>query len=244
MANAAGELNKQVTISRLERKIVIPTQTTDFVIAWLQHACLPDSVYPRNIINSLYFDTPELDSYYECLNGDFYKNKVRIRWYDHPAAGRDITAYLEVKSKRGFYSSKQRTQIKIPAQVISRDGINSSFLRQELDRSLPGLGYCPVKPMLPLIIVTYRRYRFRDRYSGMSLSCDLGITSQAVSGRINAHLEKRELKVAVLEIKGDSMEVPGALKGLDNLGLRWSGFSKYARCLESHLEKPDYTGET
>ena len=98
-------------MSRFEQKLVVPMQSVGFVISLLQHTCIADPVYPLNTINSLYLDTPELDSYYECLNGDTYKKKVRIRWYDQPDPNQDIPAYIELKSKRGAITEKHRKQL-------------------------------------------------------------------------------------------------------------------------------------
>ena len=239
------ELTKQTTqttMSRFEQKLVVPPRFAGFVVAWLQHTCIADPVYPLNIITSLYLDTPELDSYNECLNGDIYKNKVRIRWYDQPTAGEDVLAYIELKSKRGFNTVKRRKQVKVPASVLGKGKIAGTVIQSEMERALPELGYIPRKQLRPLIIISYRRYRFRDQLSGVSLTYDLEIASWMVE-RSNAIWAPRlELQTTVLEIKGGTMALPPILHGLRSLNLRWSAFSKYAKCLESHLEPPGSTG--
>ena len=232
----------QTTMSRFEQKLVIPPQFAGFVVAWLQHTCVADPVYPLNTINSLYLDTPELDSYYECLNGDPYKNKVRIRWYDQPAADQDIPAYIELKSKRGANTAKQRKQVKIPSEFLNEGKIAGTIIQSELEKTLPELGYMPHKYLRPLIIISYRRYRFREPLSGVSLTYDLEIASWMVEKSIAILAPRLELQTTVLEIKGGTMALPSALLGLRNINLRWSAFSKYARCLESHLEQPGSIG--
>jgi len=242
MTQELGELKAQTTMSRFEQKLVIPPRFAGFVVAWLHHTCVADPVYPLNLITSLYLDTPELDSYYECLNGDIYKNKVRVRWYDQPAVDRDVPVYIELKSKRGFHTVKQRRQVKVPDSALGEGKIAGIVNQVEMKTILPELGYIPRKQLRPLIVISYRRYRFREPLSGVSLTYDLEIASWMVEQSIAIWAPRLELQTTVLEIKGGTMALPSSLRGLRSIDLRWSAFSKYAKCLESHLEQPGSIG--
>lgn len=59
----------------------------------------PSHIYQ---VNSLYFDTPELVSYNQKVNGDQYKFKLRLRDY-----GTEVK-FLELKLKEGLSGSKVR----------------------------------------------------------------------------------------------------------------------------------------
>ncbi len=242
MTQTLEQLQTETAISRFEQKLVIPPQFAGFVVAWLRHACVADPVYPLNLITSLYFDTPELDSYYECLNGDIYKNKVRIRWYDQPAADQDVSAYIELKSKRGFNTVKRRKQVKVPGAAFGESKVTGIVSQFELERALQELGYVPRKQFHPLIVISYRRYRFRERQSGMSLTYDLGIASTMAERSIAIWAPRLELQTTVLELKGGTMALPPVLRGLQSIAPRWSAFSKYAKCMESHLQQPGSIG--
>lgn len=242
MTQGLVERQAETAMSRLERKLVIPPQFAGFVVAWLHHACVADPVYPLNLITSLYFDTPELDSYYECLNGDIYKNKVRVRWYDRPAVDQDVPAYIELKSKRGFNTVKRRKQVKVPGSALGEGKVAGIVSQSELERALQELGYVPGKQLRPLIVISYRRYRFRERQSGMSLTYDLGIASWMVERSIAIWAPRLELQTTVLELKGGTMALPPIFRGLQSIAPRWSAFSKYAKCVESHLQQPGSVG--
>jgi hypothetical protein len=242
MAQTAVESIPTVTMSRLERKIVISPRFAGYVIAWLQHTCLPDPVYPRNLVNSLYLDTPDMDSYYQCLNGDIYKNKVRLRWYDRPDRDKEVLAYIEMKSKKGFFTGKKRRQVKIPGGLLGSNEFTGTFIQSEITRALPELGYTSYKPLRPLIIISYRRCRFLDPLSGASIAYDQQISSQIVGAGAAIFAPALELQTTVLEIKNNSMTTPPAILGLWDIDLGWSAFSKYARCLESHFEQPGSVG--
>jgi hypothetical protein len=48
---------------------------------------------------------------------------------------------------------------------------------------------------------------------------------------------EKQLKVAggVIEVKGNTMELPATLQQMKLLDIDWSRFSKYSLCLDSHL---------
>ena len=58
------------------------------------------------IVNNIYLDSPERDSFYENINGDYLRSKTRIRWYD-----RQMKFVVEEKVKRSSSGFKKRTVI-------------------------------------------------------------------------------------------------------------------------------------
>ena len=229
-------------MSRLERKFVISPQFAGIVVAWLRHNCLVDPQYPLSLINSIYFDTPELDSYQECLNGDIYKNKVRLRWYDKAIPGLNDAVYLELKSKRGFNTVKRRKLLPVTNSELQGDKMSNPVSQLQLETALAELGYFATRPLSPIIQISYHRYRFRERQSGVSLTYDLDIESFMVApGRI-VRTPCLEFKATVLELKGGTMMLPPALRGLRAFAPRWSTFSKYAECLQLHLQRAGAAG--
>jgi SPX domain protein involved in polyphosphate accumulation len=69
---------------RIERKFFVSPEKTFLVRNLLSQTCLKDKLYYRGIVNSLYFDTPDLDHYWKSDDGDYGRHKIRIRWYDSP----------------------------------------------------------------------------------------------------------------------------------------------------------------
>lgn len=227
-----------MTISRFERKIVLPSKSTGFMVAWLRHHFAPDPIYPETFVTSLYLDTPELDSYQECLNGDVYKHKVRLRWYDRPENGQSLNAYIEVKSKRGFNTVKNRQLVTIPGTLINHYEIPQLVQTLKLEEILPGLGYLPGPKLHPVMLISYDRYRFIEPETGTSITYDLNITSRIFTPGVTSWGWGLTLESTVLEIKGTTLTLPQVFLTLHYKKLQWSTFSKYAKCLEAHLEKP------
>ncbi len=106
---------------RLERKFFIQPMKTTFARSLLSHICLPDGKYPQGTVHSLYFDTPDLDHFQSSDSGNYEREKIRIRWYGNPKVLNDmVPVYLELKSKRGFASRKQRRRILVPAERLEK----------------------------------------------------------------------------------------------------------------------------
>jgi hypothetical protein len=226
-------------IRRFEQKLVIQPRFVAFVKRWLHHACIVDPVFPANPVFSIYFDTPALDSYHECLNGDVYKNKVRLRWYQVPVAGQKLTAYIEIKSKAGFGTDKRRRAVPLEGAELLPANLTALIRKLALERVLPEMGWLPPGQLGPVVIISYRRQRFREPTTGLSVTYDTDISSRPVGPRFPCRVSGMTLHATVLELKGGTTVLPRNLYALKQAGPRWSAFSKYARCVESHLAPPD-----
>lgn len=64
---------------RVEQKFFFPPERAVWALALLRRTCRKDVQHPADQVNSLYFDTPDLDQYERSDSGDYAKDKVRIR---------------------------------------------------------------------------------------------------------------------------------------------------------------------
>ncbi len=229
---------------RFERKFYITTQQVGFACGLLRQVCAADRDFPAEQINSLYFDTLDLDQYERSDSGDLRKDKIRIRWYgrEYDLAGLQ-TIYIELKSREGFAGMKQRRKLHMDARSLKTVHLGSGILPyHQLVETLAAFGYVPPGILRPIIKISYWRYRFRDLMSGQRASLDCRIRSTMVlSGWGNGERDL-ELPGAVLEIKGDKMELPPTLMKTAILDTDWTRFSKYSACIESHRELPGSVG--
>jgi hypothetical protein len=192
----------------------------------------------------LYFDTADFDQYERSLAGDFIKKKVRLRWYGIDAELNVMqTVFLELKTREGFASIKQRLEMRVPVKKLSpvyiREGIIPKTL---LCDTLAQFGYFPLEPLRPVIKISYLRYRFREVLTGMSIALDCRIRSTMIDTAAGNGEKELELSGAVLEIKGNTMEIPVSLKQLRLLEIDWSRFSKYSACIDAHSQRPGTAG--
>lgn len=136
--------------SREERKYPLPAARASLLTAWLDARLPRDAQYPEGVVTSCYYDTVNLDSYQESADGEFSKQKLRLRWYGEPVdpyAG----VWLELKSRAGARSLKQR--VRYPSTgVPNRLGLIIPE-REELAsrlRELSGFTPVPLEPTLQI----------------------------------------------------------------------------------------------
>jgi hypothetical protein len=225
---------------RLERKFYLPPAKVDLAHGLLLHTCLLDREYPSEQINSLYFDTADLDQHERSCSGDFRKDKVRIRWYGGDEELRGTrTVFLELKSREGFSSTKQRLELRVPGEDLALHRLGRGIVPSSLlSDTLAGFGHFPGEPLLPIIKISYWRYRFCEVQTGQRVSLDCHIRSTLIivtPGWCNGEQELG-LPGAVIEIKGQAVELPVTLRRMRLLDLDWGRFSKYSSCIDSHID--------
>ena len=223
--------------SRVERKYVLPQPRTRSAGAWLRHACRPAPQYATGAVSSCYFDTPNLDAYYESADGSLDKAKVRLRWYDAPlppaadAGSRDadaeMTAFLELKCRMGAESWKRRLPITLPRDAGGAPALPGPAQLTDL---LARLGYAAPAALRPVVLVRYQRARFVEPVTGARVSLDHDVSVAAPWTRRAPPLRLDE---AVVELKGDGEALPLRLTALGRFAQPWSSNSKYAAAVEA-----------
>jgi len=212
----------------------------------LTHLCKRDREFPQNIVTSLYFDTPDLDQFQKSDDGHYEREKIRIRWYDDSVVeGGLIPVYLELKRKRGYLCSKQRKRLLVPQERLSGiQGSDTIINRNVIQETLAEFGYYPDGPLMTIILVTYKRIRFKEILTGARLSFDWGISSSLTAPWLGFGEGSLMLEGGIIELKDPSMAIPASLRSLRSLSTDWSKFSKYAFCLESQIERPGSFGRS
>jgi hypothetical protein len=223
---------------RFERKFAIIPANLDLAYFFLRQLCRPDREYPADRVTSLYFDTEDLDQYLKSASGEFRKNKVRIRWYgsDIKKQPAQLPMYLEIKQREGFASSKQRRKFLLPTSFIKpvHEGILNKTM---ISQTLASMGYFPEKPLRPVIVISYQRYRFSEMQTGVRVSFDRDIRASVVAADLGRQSGEVRLDNGVLEVKGPSIDLPVTLRRLRFLDIDWSRFSKYGNCLEAYFSQ-------
>ena len=231
-------------IERFERKFFVLPKNIGFAYALLRHVCRPDSEYSEGQVNSLYFDTPELDEHTRSASGEFKKSKIRIRWYgelgDYPEKA---SVFLELKSRRGFASSKQRRRLSVSADCLDFSHLSSGIVSKKvLLDTLTGFGHYPERPLNPVILISYNRYRFTEMLTGVRVSLDHRVRSSMVTLGVGHGERGLRMPGGVIEVKGPSLELPATLRHIGLLDVDWSRFSKYGNCIDAHMSDPGTSG--
>jgi len=229
---------------RFERKYYLTPRTVSLAYGLLRHVCLPADEFYYEQINSLYFDTVDLDQHERSVSGDYEKDKIRVRWYgDNLDTGGKQTVFLELKSRRGFASTKQRHKLQVPTESLTSDNLRKGIIpRTLLIDTLVGFGYFPTQMLHPVIKISYWRYRFSEVMTHQRVSLDYRIRSTMILPGAGNGEKELEIPGGLIEIKGQTMELPATLMRASVLDTNWTRFSKYSTCIESHHEKPGTLG--
>ncbi len=154
-----------------------------------------------------------------------------------------VPVFLELKSREGFASSKQRLRLLASAQRLELAHLGAGIVNKTtLIDTLAGFGHYPELPLRPIIVISYRRYRFNEMLTGTRISFDYDIRSSVVTLELGRRERELRLQGAVVEVKGPTLELPITIRRIRLLDTDWSRFSKYGYCVESHLSQPGTVG--
>ncbi len=106
-----NNLSEQAPIrGRYELKYLIRPDVADRILDFLEPRVEMDEYCRRRdthsyTVRSIYFDSPDFESFHEKLDGQRHREKFRIRTYNHPASA---PLFLEHKRKDGISYVKRR----------------------------------------------------------------------------------------------------------------------------------------
>jgi len=249
--------------ARVEQKYFVAPTKTGLALALLRRTCRWDSAYPQEQINSLYFDTGDLEQHERSLAGEFAKDKIRIRWYGtehgpHVGDGHSdapggapptasttsvrpaptdavVPVWLELKSRRGFSSTKQRKGLEVPAEALDFAALSRGVVPFViLMQTMAEFGFFRRERLLPVVAISYWRHRFVEPRTGFRVALDSHVRSSLVMPGIGRGERGLELPGAVIEIKGPTIDLPSSLQQAAGLGSSWTRHSKYSSSLEAH----------
>ena len=222
---------------RMERKFFVVPSKAGAALAFLRRTCRYDREFPEEQITSLYFDTHDLEEHQRSTSGEFGKSKVRIRWYGKDAElhGPSVRVWLELKSRQGFASTKQRMILDVPAESLAPRVLREGIVPvSTLTQTMAGFGFFAKDRLHPVVAISYWRHRFVEPRSGYRVSLDSRIRSSMVMPGKGCGERGLELPGAVVEVKGPSYDTPRALRGLADFGTSWTRYSKYSSSLDAH----------
>ena len=210
-----------------ELKFVLPAGRAQAAAGFLATICVPDTEYPRALVWTVYYDTPDGRSLGEKLDSDYLKMKLRVRWYGDEADRPSGPVFIEAKYRIGSRREKVRVKLDIDAREAAGLALESPRFAA-FPRALAPAGVPAGPEWRPVVRLRYRRIRFIERLTGARVSLDRDITAEAVNSRQLTSLNLGPLPVAVLEVKGREDTLPRPLTPLLHLGARQGSLSKYA----------------
>lgn len=220
---------------RYELKFVCSSSDLDWLRPRLaQGRVVFRAAYEPRTIRNIYFDSPNLDCYYQNLSGVSQRDKIRLRWYGDdrlPAAG-----VLEFKRKRGMLGWKDCHPIRdLPRSPQTRW---RELSRHIADALSPAATLQFSGSDLPVLINAYSR-RYLESTDGqvrMTIDTRLQAWNQIRTARPNLRCPAMFPDVAVIELKADAEHYEQLRLAIQDIPLRVSRFSKFCVGLQNFLQ--------
>ncbi|MEA4907214.1 MAG: VTC domain-containing protein [Chloroflexi bacterium] len=195
--------------------------------------------YPPRQVNSLYFDTYDLDSYNRHIEGLYERYKLRLRWYGQElktAAG----GQFELKKKHGPVGDKLVLPLGYPVQLQGRSwqAVEGSF-----KAAVASEAAAPFRENLslsrPLVLTTYWREYYLSGNGRVRLTLDTRLCAydQWNTAGPNLRFPTPSLDSVIVEFK---CEVPDARYLSDLLAewpLRVHTHSKFIAAVDTAFER-------
>ncbi len=190
------------------------------------------TTYPPRQVNSVYMDTPDLNSFNDHLSGIPLRRKLRFRWY-----GEDLTkakGITEVKNK------SERVGWKI-TQLVDCEFDLASQSWDEIMNGLRANTTGVIHEMLcvarPVVLTVYFReyYLSGDGLVRLTIDTDLRAYDQLMSARPNIWFCQPLEQPVIVELKSDKENATSISDILSHFPIRSNRYSKYMTNLRRSL---------
>ena len=226
------------TFNRFELKYLLPhKQAREFVRAISGHVHTDDNAQHDGFykVASLYYDSPGLLCYWEKLDGEKYRRKVRVRTYG--VEPKD--AFVEIKQRYNLSVQKRRCRLPIDvAQDTMADIVRGTYRG----------GADPVSDEVflltqryryePKLIISYNRMAFFDDYkSDLRITLDRNIRARSLSldltkDRLRGH-HAIPPTIVLLEVKFNEVMPRWLCTTLNAFDAQIQRVSKYCQGIEA-----------
>lgn len=219
---------------RHERKFLITGYSTKDVeqIIKLHPACFSE-IYHQRIVNNIYFDTLGFNNYYDNVEGERDRLKVRIRWYGD-LLGEIKKPVLEFKIKKGLLGKKESYPL-LPFEL------NNTFSKAQIKHSLssentPIYIRDLINSLKPTLLNSYSRKYFLSSDGQFRITIDSKLAYYRINYGNTTFLNNLiDNTTVVLELKYDSsLEIKAKQIG-DHFPFALTKSSKYLQGIERIL---------
>ena len=217
-------------ISRYERKFVV----SDLSFAGIEqevrnHPAAFSEIFHQRFINNIYFDSNDLDFFYDNVSGKGSRKKARIRWYGD-LFGNIEKPVLEFKVREGYLGNKLSFNLK-PFGLD--ENFNWQLIKKVINESgLPDWAYEILNHLSPALLNRYSRKYFLSFNGQFRLTIDSDLSYHAIEPTHNSFLKSYRGDEYIVEVKYDFENDKDAPFITNNLPFRLTKSSKYVNGME------------
>lgn len=217
---------------RYERKFLLDDLPIWHAAAIIKlHPGMLSETYPPRYVNNLYLDTPDMENYYDNVNGATQRRKVRVRWYATPF-GKINHPVLEIKVKNGLAGTKYAYPL---APFYLDQSFCSRYFRSILlNSSLPENVYRDLCRFEVVLLNRYYRYYYASWDGNFRVTLDSRMSFYRVNSTIGNSFLHRQMNYhsLVVELKYDIDQDLNANRVASFFPFRVTKNSKYVEGIE------------
>jgi len=218
-------------IFRYERKFFITSVTKDEIEKLIKfHPANFSEVFYERSINNIYFDTPMFKSYFDNIDGNSDRTKVRIRWYGE-LYDNIKKPTLELKIKNGILGHKLHFLLKPLNTATQLNKLDIVQLTSNVD--IPQHILAKIKVLTPTLLNRYNRKYFLSADKRFRITIDTNQVFYKICSINRYFLNRcRDNSSIVLELKYDRNADKDASYITERIPFRLTKSSKYVRGIE------------
>jgi len=218
-------------IFRYERKFFITEINSKDIDSIVKlHPAIFSEIFHERSVNNIYFDTPELDNYFDNIDGNMYRVKSRIRWYGR-TFGAIEKPVLELKIKNGLLGRKE-------SYLLDAFKLDGHFNMQKIvqiiqKKNIPEFVTIGIKSSQPTLLNKYDRRYFLSADKRYRITIDTNQIFYRIGSQNNFFLNKikNDLNV-ILELKYNIDADDDVNRITEHFPFRLTKSSKYISGLE------------
>ena len=238
---------------RGELKFLIDYRKYCKLLEYIRPYTEPDKFAGTNgtyLVSSVYYDTPGNRFYWEKIDGEKVRKKVRIRSYLDSKTCKPLHTILEVKKKddRNVYKAKAEMDFSDAVTILngpSTEKLHSKKFSVKEKTAIDDVLYLRHKfGLQPKIMVAYERQAFYDSAShNTRLTFDLNVGYRTVDLRNPDPQTSRYAippNLVVLEVKYKKFMPVWTMNMIRIFDLRLTTVSKYCEAMNNSLPEKDF----
>ena len=186
--------------------------------------------YEDRYVNNIYFDTKNMSSLKDNIEGNFFREKIRVRWYGD-FLGPTKQPKLEFKIKKGLMGYKKQY---ILNSFDLNESVNfSNYLKEYFDENnLINYNYT----FSPSVVNSYRREYFQSYRNDYRITIDHNVSYYNLRNKSRPRLDYTNNENIIVELKYTKEDKN--IKDLTNyLRLRLNKNSKYVNGFKIRLNR-------
>jgi len=194
---------QKITLDRFERKFAIDELSYGSILMFIKrHPARFQEIYQERSVNSIYFDTYDLEHYVESVDGVYARMKVRIRWYNE-LFGLIGQPFIEFKYKLSHQIGKLQYPLKpfCLNRTFSANFLRELFKESDLDKRV----YSYLTTLRPTALISYQRKYFLSFDHKYRITVDRNLASYRFMSDQHLFLNRQKKdRHFIVELKYDS----------------------------------------